>query len=1197
MAFYFFTEPTSMADQTLPQEAFGPQQVAGSLETHFQATSIHKANGKDPLAYAVCNGLIRYQADEKNALLLTAVLRPCQRIIEGLPIVYFIYRGILKSSIAPNANGDLIGVVVPPATHNSVNVTDRVHYFQQKINQRNGTAVVPNIQQLGAGFTAAAAAPFTRADNDTINSIFFENTVIKAVNVDRGMILGKFHRDFFGFEIVLDGVLNEPRMFDLRKISVQPDPVNDNLPGNIIKATDADESVNKLRREKVLYYLDPCAFYGIQYNSGVLVKDELGAESTIREGGLVTTVLNKFLNRNNVYIDIRNENGLSFNYYNSNPAQILFSANETTLNRRSADNVLLRTAPAPVNYETNRWPLKIIKKEDAVVKPGSSQTGLRMALPIGEAITADTQRIVYLNYSIFYYNAAQVQRNPVFDSKMRFQDLIIRGSAGADTYTPDLTLTSPANNFQEAGSPVLRPVCFYHKLMYVKQHAAAVVANSPVVATYKNFDNLFVVKNVENYIKWTTGVNSSQYFLTGQEKYLFNELGFYEGVVQTGVAIDTKGTSINEKRITFFHILVNERTPGHPPAKTKFFVESALNNGFSSVTNPVPVQYDSFFSSYHTGKRNNGKLDLILTKKVIDLTPANATPASRVFLQYAQNVGNGAADLPYSMNAVKCISMSFEEYERIIQLRNTNGYDIAYHPVFIQQKTITPVAATATTIAYNTVALKLAGLFRQGASYINREVDVPVADVPALQSIDNNLFCTQAAALFEPAPIENYQAGFDFYGSLGKADAAYVAEERQFLRALDDIKVYNPEFYGALQRAFIFGNRVYFHDNPDVPVMQRTIIYVALPALGAGEGGETGLQRSADFVGLPAAVTGGRHVGAYPGAPATAGFDSVNPNRLRLGGTEGIFRPSRLKDDALPDEITNQFVSVTAYKDLNVNNAINPTQLDKLYTPAIQVTKINDDVMPGFLRGRPYDTKYDNNPMITYEEGVRLGVGTTTGSIFIKINNSYKAESDVANPQCAFYSPLRTTLLQYLSHELGHALALAEAPLRVYLWDELELFYNGSSDSNALYIAASPRLQKIPDEISITPTKNPASVTINGVATVPAANTFTGSAAYDATLGLAAAGFKTKFGNGHLRGNISGTYSALSHLITHLNYGNAVNDAFMARRGAAGPHEPSVMPKCGYLYYNLDIKAYYSALPHTPANIVNEYESLSKYSK
>ena len=1203
MAFYFFTEPTALVEQTLVKHAFGPQEVNGNLTTHFQVGSIHKAIGKDPLAYSVCNGLVRYQEDELNAELLTAVLRPSQRIIEGIPILYFIYRGIKRSSLTASSNGDLVAPIASPVTQNSVHIIDRIHYYQQKINQRNGTAIVPNIEQLGTGFKTTAIAPFTRTDDDTIQSIFFENSSIKPVNIDTGMVLGNFHQDYFAFEIVLDGLMNEPRMADLRKISAQDNTANANLPGNIIKATNLDETLNKPVREKVLHYMDPCAFYGLQFKDGVVIKDENSGQTTAKEETLAS-LLSKFLNRNTCYIDIRNENGLSFNYYNVIPEKILLNTDETTLSKNGKENILLRVSPNPVDYETNKWPINIIKKDIVSIKPASNQIGLRLSLPIGEAITAVTQRIVYLNHSIFYYNNSQIQKVPNFNSKDRFQDLITKNTTGGETYTPDFTITSYAANFTEGGSPVLRPVAFYHKLSFIKQHSSP-VQNDNVVRTSENFDNLFIVKNIENYTKWSTANLASQYFLTAQEKYIFKEDGFIEGVVQTGVAIDSKGTALTEKRITFFHILISEKNVGNVPVLVKPFVESALNNGTGSITNPpVPVQYDSFFSSYHSGLRDINKLDLILYKTVIDTNPDLATSNSKVFIEYRQNGNNTRKHMPYTADAVKCISMSFDEYGKLITKRDAGGFDLSYHPVFIQQQVVTPVVGTGSTISYNTMNLKLAGLHKQSGVFYSKEEPVPATDV-ALQARDYNLFFTQAAALLEPLAYATKHTGFKFYGSKGKAHPDFVDEERHFLRALEDIKTYNPEFYGALQRAFIFGNKVYYHENPDVPTSQLGIIHIAISNTVAG-GGETKLEKTGEFigtpvgVGLPAGTEHNYHIGVFPGS---TNLESVNPNRIKLGGTERPFPKSRLKDGS-PNEEHDQFASVKAYRDLNVNNLLDPAKIDELYKPLIQVSKpVQEELVPAFLKGKPYDTKYDNNPLVSYEEALRLGFGTNTGNVFIRISSNYK-EPDTPLSNCSFYSELRYVLLSYLSHELGHALSFLQDSLRNYLWGEIEAFYGGRSDFKLIYPLdpinntnnernENLPLIKIPDDISISPTLVPDSgkYTKNGIPDIPfTPNTFTGDSTYDSNLQLVAKGFKSKFGEGHIRGNIGGTVAAQADLITMLNYTIAVNDELIKN---SQPYSKDIMPKCGYLYYNLDIRAYY-----IPAKIINEYDSLStKYSK
>jgi hypothetical protein len=98
----FFTEFDAL--ETQGDKAFGPVN-----ETQYQLKSVHHArakilqNNELPLCkeYAVCRGQVRIQenaTDPQN--LLNIILRPTECDFHGINVKYFIYRGVLRKSLA-----------------------------------------------------------------------------------------------------------------------------------------------------------------------------------------------------------------------------------------------------------------------------------------------------------------------------------------------------------------------------------------------------------------------------------------------------------------------------------------------------------------------------------------------------------------------------------------------------------------------------------------------------------------------------------------------------------------------------------------------------------------------------------------------------------------------------------------------------------------------------------------------------------------------------------------------------------------------------------------------------------------------------------------------------------------------------------------------------------------------------------------
>ena len=108
---HFFTDIDLLQGQTGAQ-SFGAK-VASNGNDIFQVTSQHSASAS-PKAYAVCKGKILVQPDEAEPLLVNIILKPEHQPANCPPILYYIYRGILKSSLV---DGDII----IPDTDNEAN--------------------------------------------------------------------------------------------------------------------------------------------------------------------------------------------------------------------------------------------------------------------------------------------------------------------------------------------------------------------------------------------------------------------------------------------------------------------------------------------------------------------------------------------------------------------------------------------------------------------------------------------------------------------------------------------------------------------------------------------------------------------------------------------------------------------------------------------------------------------------------------------------------------------------------------------------------------------------------------------------------------------------------------------------------------------------------------------------------------------
>ena len=189
-------------------------------------------------------------------------------------------------------------------------------------------------------------------DSTLLTNIFYEKTSSSQLKVvTAGCVLGFFDQTNLncGFEIILKDKSYLPTLKIARDIEnvteIASFSIND-LPGN--------ETLDKIRaREIILNYIDPAAFFMHCQPVGLTVKRSNNLSFTCTTyDQIFLEIVNKFSTANTIYIDIRNENGYSINYYKDNMGlstdndygkHIQFSEDGITFNF--------------LNYYTNYWPL------------------------------------------------------------------------------------------------------------------------------------------------------------------------------------------------------------------------------------------------------------------------------------------------------------------------------------------------------------------------------------------------------------------------------------------------------------------------------------------------------------------------------------------------------------------------------------------------------------------------------------------------------------------------------------------------------------------------------------------------------------------------------------------------------------------------------------------------------------------------
>lgn len=1084
-------------------EAFGP--VGGSEATRFRVTSLHKGIlSANPVAYAVCKGRVRLQADGTDATLVTLVLTPDVEVLRGVPIRFFVYRGIRRDSLIDNT-----GALVPSV------LTNRL------LNDNDASNDAPDA--LGLAFRPAATSPtsptFAREDTDPIDSIFFETTTLKAIPVQAGDHLGAFDGAGFGFEIMVGTIWEPPTLTLLRSVLVSGN-LNAQPPvGNILEIPPgATPHVERAFREKVYGYLDPCAFYGMCFNKKRKLKYKTASPASEASAKtpqlLYDQLLVKFHNRNKVYLDLRNDNGLSYNYYDTyGSGNILLGLDSSTLKRSQAQNTVLDSATQSQPYATHGWPLKIIDAASFTVPADEGKVGIRLAMSTGEVLTDAVQRRVFFEFAYLYYNTnGKKRRSRLFEPTCADRLADVRQG----TWTRDVVLGIPAVTTDDG----TLPIAFCVRLRYLRQNEARPASAGRYISTGGQWDNLFALQS--NLTRWKNN-NLSSWWLTGHLKFLQPQLDnqqVFKGIVETGIAVDRDAVTINDARYTFYYVPVHVE-----PEPTMYRVTSGGNvagTGGSIGTT------SSFFQRKESGQLYDGSGTLKIIK-ASEYKGSGEPPSPSSYLNFLTCVENPKAPNPLAA-ACRCkeslyaLSFSAAEYATMLGHVASQGFDPSLHPVFLQvrRKLYPRTEETPTERAYQALELRIVGLDAVGG-YL--EFDIPSSGVGGVRPLslhtDGMIFCTNDAALFEPLPIRwdyNTICTQIRHSSMQGVDndSGHASDLVYFGRAIADIKRYHPEFYGRMERLQLLGTEVILHDNPGVKQRRTYRIEVAFDnsMTGAGE---------------PSGDTSAFHY--YNGIFPEAGVAAASNRGFRI--TQLSTLPTLSNPTAATAYDRYLELNATRYVDLNRNRLLNASQVNELFLTDYTTAEIASNMFdPGKLYVESYwnpagSGVFNDYRRITLADLKNLGFGALdpTQPVTIRINRSeatnthhpetyvlsYTGPSGPVNVNVPAYNPRRVFITETLAHELGHAEVAVREPLISLLWSKLQDIFD-----NAVDIRANSIVSKINPDIQ-NQFKNWKLLTVYPNPVVISTQIHAANPALDAQ--LKTEGFLAMTGSGHLRGS------------------------------------------------------------------------------
>lgn len=336
--FFFYTDPTKIKNQGQSQ-VYGPIQIGSPSATDetlfdiYQTTNLHTAKTTTTAApvIAVCDGTICIQSDDKNTY--SIILKPAYQPAFDFPYIkYFIYKGVKKDAL-------VTGNAIKDDT--TIPLTQKI---KDAWDDKDGTnPISESAKVLGIGLNNGSLF----SDTHPIDHFFqYPNPDFQLPDVKAGEKMGVFDAAEFGFEIVLERLGYEP-LIALARAKVNNIKVKAIDQNQFWEADNAEHFLHWQEKEACLNYIDPCAFYGSFCGSKVFFIKNSKREKSNKPQEIYDDLLSTFLNKNKIYLDIRNDYNYSLNYFKDYGFGVGFVNGDTN-------------ASVPFDTTLHLWPINIL---------------------------------------------------------------------------------------------------------------------------------------------------------------------------------------------------------------------------------------------------------------------------------------------------------------------------------------------------------------------------------------------------------------------------------------------------------------------------------------------------------------------------------------------------------------------------------------------------------------------------------------------------------------------------------------------------------------------------------------------------------------------------------------------------------------------------------------------------------------------
>lgn len=510
--------------------------------TSFRITSSFGSTIAAPAkAFAMVKGTILLQQQTATDK-VNLILRPHDQSNFKLPVKYIVYRGLKTIDFVDNENLSAVGNKVKTS---GLEVLVKMKQIQD---QRAPSEEIPVQALFGHNL-----AP---GDTMNIDDFFFKELEPNSqlFTIDCGVHIGNFITDDSGVDIILENPEYKLTVKDAKDSILQ-----------IILLSGDSAEVKQWKKDLVRHFVDPAAFYGLHHDikGGIQYKTAADVLNFADSVPLVyNQVINRFTTKNNLYLDIRNENGYSYNYYGN----YLGTGSDANKNVRIGQTA---TTLVPKDYyNANGWALHIVS-----VTPGSGVFNdifieLRLNDNTKPLLAAWNYKLekhsssgkIISDQNVHYANETVLLPNPIteFSNKVSFK-------------VPNVVGGTPAQ------------LATIIRLDYVRQPDSATPA---VKFPRKKFtDFLFGSTNLE--IPWDTD-DKIAWYTANYRTYInaIDTLGF-GGIIEAGHIIDIDQSTADNDRIILYAAPLNFFSYKGIEKAIPFSAKGGVLN-FDSVLNMVP---------------------------------------------------------------------------------------------------------------------------------------------------------------------------------------------------------------------------------------------------------------------------------------------------------------------------------------------------------------------------------------------------------------------------------------------------------------------------------------------------------------------------------------------------------------------------------------------------------------------------------